>query len=232
VLRCRLLAALLLALAAAGAPGPAAAGTLEPDVPPPASTLAAIDRLPLGSLPAPVSRPADAERGTLVMALPAFGGVAGRGELRSSGPGVVGRMERHGRLLVLRFRQLRYQVGPLLLSAGLAIGRQTLALDPSRANRLRIDLRTGEVTRRFDWILTATDATYDGSRSLRLEDRGRSGVVRVERLPGGRYRLTLRTVWTAKRSLQFWSIGALSLPAGVADVRVEVESRYDLDLSP
>ena len=202
-----------------------------PAIPGPASNLAAVKRIPIKRLPAAVEREKSAERGKLTLTLLPLAGAKVATEVRSDSAGRIGRVSMSGRKLVFRFDRITYRVAALHLPGGLTIGPQRIKLDPSRPSTLMVDLGTGVITRNFHWLLTATDAEYNGRHTLPLGDRGRAGVAGVRRLSSDRYAIHLVTLWTSPLELATWTASGTTLPGGRITASALFDGTYILDFA-
>ncbi len=200
-------------------------------IPAPSATLRAIAQIPVARFPAAVLRDKDAERGTLTLSVPISLAPRVTAHVRSDTAGVIGRASRVGNQLLFRFTRITYAVAPISLPGGLKVGAQRIALDSSQPNTLAIDLRTGKLTRNFHWLLTATNALYDGSRTLALGDTGRAGVATVKSLGYDRYSIRLLTAWKSQFTLKTWTVGGKTLPSGKIDAKADFDGTYILDFA-
>ena len=202
-----------------------------PSVPGPARTLAAVRRIPLDRLPAAVERTKNAEHGKLTLALVPLAGVKVTTNVRSDTAGRIGRVSKNGQKLVFTFGHITYRVASLHLPAGLAIGPQQIKLDTTRPSTLTVDLKTGAITRNFHWLMTATDARYNGRRTLALGDRGRAGVASVTKLSSNRFSIHLLTLWTSPLKLSTWAVGGKTLPGGQITASALFDGTYILNFA-
>jgi hypothetical protein len=210
-------------------PSPVATPT---DALPPDAITNAIASLPLFDQPQPVRREANAGQGTVTLSLPepldalrveiaAVAGAAGQ----------IGTVEDAGDYLVFQADFLAYDLAPVALPGGIEVGPQTLDLDPAHADVLCIDTKTGDVFRHFRWILTATDATYDGQPTLPLEDTARIDVLGFTDLGNGEAELRLRTRWQGQLSLDEWTVDDQQLPGGTVNATSVFEDTYIVNIS-
>lgn len=151
--------------------------------------------------------------------------------MKSDTAGRIGRVSKSGRKLVFRFDRITYRVAALRLPGGVAIGPQRIRLDPSRSSTLTVDLGTGVITRNFHWLLTATDAEYNGRHTLALGDRGRAGVASVRRLSSDRFAIHLLTLWASPIKLSTWTVGGRTLPGGRITASALFDGTYVLDFA-
>lgn len=196
-----------------------------------ANNLASIQALPLDLLPASVSRGENAEAGTLVLTVPALGGIQVVGQISSGAAGQIGEAHREGDTLVFTFTEITYDVAPMALPDGTAIGPQSIRLDPTQPSTLTVDLITGVISRNFHWILTATDVLYDGQPSIGLGDTARAQVVETQNVGENQFSLRLMTHWSSNITLQTWTIGGVTLPSGEIQATAEFDGTYVLDFS-
>jgi hypothetical protein len=219
---------LLAVVACIGAASGAGSG---PAVPSPASTLAAVKRIPLDRLPAAVERTKNAERGKLTLTLLPLAGAEVATDVRSDTAGRIGRVSKSGRKLIFRFDRITYRVAAIRLPGGVAIGPQRIKLDPTHPSTLTVDLDTGAITRSFHWLLTATDAEYNGHHTVALGDRGRAGVASVKRLSNDRFAIHLLTLWTSPIKLSTWTAGGRTLPGGRITATALFDGTYVLNFA-
>jgi Cu/Zn superoxide dismutase len=208
-----------------------ACGTVAPvlDATSARNNLTAIQALPLELLPASVSREDNAEHGTLILSLPALGGVQIVGQITSGAAGQIGEVHQEGDILIFTFSEITYDIAPIELPGGLVIGPQTIQLDPSQASSQQINLTTGEISRNFHWLQTATDVLYDGQPTITLGDTGRSQIASVTHLGGNRYAIRMLTHWQSAVTLQTWTIGNTTLPSGEIQASAEFDGTYIID---
>ena len=198
-------------------------------IPEPKSTLKAIELIPVNRFPAEVLRDKNAERGTLTLTVPGPLAAAVTAHVRSDTAGVIGRASRVGQQILFRFSRITYAVAPISLPGGLKVGAQRIALDSSQPNTLTLDLRTGKLTRNFHWLLTATNAEYDGRHTLALGDTGQAGVARVTKLGYDRYSIRLLTLWRSQFTLKTWTVAGKTLPSGKIEAKADFDGTYILD---
>ncbi|MBZ0317105.1 MAG: hypothetical protein K8L91_11855 [Anaerolineae bacterium] len=191
--------------------------------------LTAIEALPLDTLPAKVSRGEGAEHGTLVMSLPDGSQISG--QVVSGAAGQIGEVSRTGDDLIFTFTEITYDVAPMQLPGGLAIGPQTIKLDPSQPSTLTVNLTTGEISRNFHWVLTATDVLYNGQPSIVLGDTASAELAETTDLGGNIHTIRLLTHWSSTISLDTWTVGGVTLPSGQVVATAEFDGVYTLDFN-
>jgi hypothetical protein len=183
--------------------------------------------LPLTRLPATVSRGRNAERGTLTLALPsAAPTLKVKTRVTSGAPGRIGTVTKSGGQLVFKFTSITYDVAPIALPGQPTIDSQTITLDPARPSTLRINLRTGRITRDFHWLLRGTNVRYNGSPILPLGDTGSSRVATVTKLGASRYSIRLLTDWKTQIILQSWTVDGQALQGGVIHASAVFDGAY------
>ena len=196
-----------------------------------ADNLAAIQVLPLDTLPATVSRAEGAETGTLVMTLPAMGNAQIVSQITSGAAGQIGQVTQEGDSLLFTFTEITYNVAPMELPGGFRIGPQTIQLDPTQTSTLAVNLTTGEITRNFHWLMTATDVLYNGQSSIILGDTAAAQVAGVTSPAANQYNLRLLTHWKSTISLTTWTISGTELPGGEIEATAEFDGIYLLDFN-
>ncbi|MBI5929431.1 MAG: hypothetical protein HY862_08990 [Chloroflexi bacterium] len=195
------------------------------------NNLAVVEKLPLDTLPAAVSRDEGAEHGALTMTLPGTPSAQLVGQVVSGAAGQIGEVTRTGDVLIFTFTEITYNVAPMQLQGGLSIGPQTIQLDPSQPNTLEVNLKTGVISRNFHWILTATDVLYNGQPSIVLGDTAKAEVAEVNDLGGNVYNIRLLTHWRSVISLDTWTINGTTLPSGEVIATAEFDGVYTLDFN-
>lgn len=193
--------------------------------------LRAVEALPLDQLPAKIRRDEDAERGTLVLTLKALGGVQVVGQVTSADAGEIGEVHREGDTLVFTFTEITYDVAPITLPGGIVIGPQSIRLDPSQTSTMRMDMTTGEITRDFHWLQTATDVLYDGEPTIVLGDTAKAKIAEITDLGGNVYTSRMLTHWKSSVTLQTWTIGGVTLPSGELEATADFDGIYILDFN-
>ncbi|GAC1443781.1 MAG: hypothetical protein NVSMB52_02500 [Chloroflexota bacterium] len=186
--------------------------------------------LPVGRLPARVLQNPGSGRGILTLTFPSYGLRVATSFVNHS-RAVVGTVTKSSTHLVFVFTHLSYTVAPFLLPTGARIGQQTLRLDPSTTSTLRVDLRTGAITRNFHWKLSGGNALYNGSPSVALADHGKSTVQRMSARGSKRYSITIRTKWKSRVALTSFRVGGRSQPAGIVNAHAQFTGTYVLVLS-
>lgn len=197
-----------------------------------ADTLAALQALPYDLLPATVSREANAEQGSLVMTLAALNGAEILSQITSGDAGQIGEVTREGDILTFTFTEITYTIAPISLPGGFFIGEQSIALDPSQPSTMQVNLTTGEVTRNFHWIMTATDVLYDGQPSVGLGDTAAAEIVEIQQVSENVYAVRLVTHWKTSLTLTTWTIGGTTMPSGQIDSAAEFDGTYIIDFTP
>lgn len=190
-----------------------------------------VQALPLDNLPAKISRAEGAERGTLVLTLKALGGVQVFGQVTSADAGEIGEVHREGDELVFTFSEITYDVAPINLPGGLVIGPQTIRLDPNQVSTMRMNMTTGEISRDFHWLQTATDVLYDGEPTVILGDTAKAQIAEITDLGGNVYTSRMLTHWKSTVTLQTWTIGGVTLPSGEIEATADFDGIYILDFN-
>lgn len=195
------------------------------------ANLKAIQALPLDQLPAKVSRGENAERATFVLTLVALGGAQVTGQIASADAGQIGSVDKNGDLLVFTFTEITYNVSELEFPGGLKIGPQTIKLDPSQPSTLTTNLTTGEITRNFHWLQTATDVLYNGQPTVALGDTAKAQIAEIKDLGGNVYSVRLLTHWKSSIKLDTWTIAGTTLPGGEVQAAAEFDGTYMIDFN-
>lgn len=183
--------------------------------------------LPINRLPADIIQNRNTGNGTLTLEFPGFSSSVSS---RFTNPSAktVGKATKSGCDLLLSFTSLTYALEPISLPTGQRIGRQVMHLDPYRPSTIQVNGQTGTITRNMHWVLAATNARYNGSRSVALEDRGKSATQSFRKLGGNRYLFTIRTAWHSVITLNSFQVNGKTQPAGVINAHATFTGKYVL----
>jgi hypothetical protein len=184
-------------------------------------------KLPINKLPADIVQNRHTGNGTLTLAFPSFStSVSSR--FTNPSAKFVGTATKSGCNLLLTFTTLSYRVDPISLPTGQQIGRQVMNLDPYRPSTILVNGQTGKITRNLHWVLTATNALYNGSHSIALVDQGKSTTQGFRNLGGNHYSFTIRTAWHSLVTLRSFRVNGNAQPTGTVDARAAFTGTYVL----